>query len=132
MKGRKVLLIDDDEDDIVFLEEVLSGHEIEVATARDGEAGLKRAKADRPDLIVLGVQMPKKDGFATLHELKESESTADIPVIMLTGVAAKTGVRFSASDMADFLGVEPDAYVEKPYEAARILYVIEQFLRPPK
>jgi len=115
MADTKVLVIDDDEDATAYITAILEG-EHAVLSARDGEAGLKRALSERPDLIILDVQMPGKDGFTTFAELREHETTRDIPVVMVTGVGRKTGIKFSKTDMGDLLGVEPEAYVEKPVD----------------
>jgi len=116
MADRKILVIDDEDDNIEFVTAVLEDEDTQIVSARDGVAGLTAVAEHKPDLIVLDVQMPKKDGFAVLAELKEDEATRGIPVIMLTGMGEKTGVEFSKSEVGDFIGVEPDAYVEKPVE----------------
>jgi DNA-binding response OmpR family regulator len=114
MTPKKALVVDDEQDCVEFVKAVLEEEGLEVISARDGEAGLAAARARRPALIVLDVQMPKKDGFTVFSELRQDDATKGIPVIMLTGIGEKTGIRFSRADMGDFLGKEPEAYVEKP------------------
>ena len=128
MPERKILVIEDEEDSAEFVRAVLEGDGTAVVRARDGEAGLKAARSERPDLIVLDVQMPKKDGFTVLVELRQDPETEGIPVVMLTGVAEATGVRFSKSDVGDYIGVEPDAYVEKPIDPATLSAVVARLL----
>jgi CheY-like chemotaxis protein len=128
MAERKILVIEDDDDSAAFVQAVLEGEDTAVARARDGEAGLKAARAERPDLIVLDVQMPKKDGFTVLVELRQDPAMADVPVVMLTGVAEATGVRFSKSDVGEYIGVEPNAYVEKPVDPAALSEVVARLL----
>jgi len=128
MPERKILVVDDDTDAVEFVKAVLANEETRVLSARNGDVGFKLAKAERPDLIILDVQMPKKDGFTTFAELKADEATQDIPVIMLTGVGDKSGVRFSREDMGDFLGIKPDAYVEKPVDAESLEKTVKQVL----
>ena len=128
MAERTILVIEDEDDSAEFVRAVLEGDGTAVARARDGEAGLKAVRADRPDLIVLDVQMPKKDGFTVLVELRQDPETEGIPVVMLTGVAEATGVRFSKSDVGDYIGVEPDAYVEKPIDPATLSSVVARLL----
>ena len=70
--------------------------------------------------------MPKQDGFVTFGELVKDPDTKDCKVIMLTGVGEKTGISFSADSMAEYLGKEPDAYVEKPIEPATFKRVVEK------
>ena len=87
-----------------------------VIEAADGEAGLARARADKPDLMVLDVQMPKKDGFSVFADLAADPQGFAGKIVMLTGVRQKVGIGFSADDMGEFMGREPDAYVEKPID----------------
>lgn len=116
MAQRKILVVDDEEDTIEFVRAVLEEEGTEVLSARDGEAGLKAAKTEQPDLIILDVQMPKKDGFTVFVELKQDPATRDVPVLMLTGLGESSGLRLSKADVGDFIGVEPDGYVEKPVD----------------
>ncbi len=81
-----------------------------------------------PDLVILDVQMPGKGGFDVFAEMKQDEASADIPVIMLTGVAEKTGMAFSSQEMGDFLGREPDAYIEKPVDPATLQQTVSRVL----
>ena len=114
MAPKKVLVVDDEQDTLDFVSAVLEDEGVEILSARDGDAGLKAARAHRPDLIVLDLQMPGKDGLTVLIELRQDEAMKATPVIILTGVGRATGVKFSKSDVGDFVGEEPDAYVEKP------------------
>ena len=60
--------------------------------------------------------MPGESGFTTFANLRQNAATADIPVIMVTGVAEKTGIKFDGKSMGEFLGKEPEAYLEKPID----------------
>ena len=114
---RKALVVDDESDAREFVRAILEPDGWEVSEAADGAAGLAQAKALRPDLIVLDVQMPEKGGFEVFADLKQADETRGAKIIMLTGVADKVGIRFSGKDMGEFLGQEPDAYVEKPIDS---------------
>jgi len=111
---RKALVVDDESDARDFVRAILEPDGWEVEEAENGTSGLEKAAALKPDLIVLDVQMPDKNGFDVFTELIKDPGTKDARVIMLTGVAEKTGIKFSADDMGEYLGKEPDAYVEKP------------------
>jgi len=128
MPDRKILVVEDEEDSMEFVRAVLEAEGTRLVWARDGGAGLKAARSERPDLIVLDVQMPKKDGFTVLVELKQDPDTQRIPVVMLTGVAERTGIRFSKTDLGNFIGVEPDAYVEKPVDPETLRSAVERLL----
>lgn len=90
---KKILLIEDDE----FLAELYStklkmeGYEVYLAT--DGEKGLKMAKDYTPNLILLDIMLPKKDGFEVLTELKSEANLKNIPVILLTNLSQKDEVK---------------------------------------
>jgi len=75
MKNKKVLVVDDENDSVSFLEAILKEQGLDVISANDGEAGLKKAKSESPDLVFLDVQMPKMDGFDVFRILREDEKT---------------------------------------------------------
>ena len=113
---RKVLVVDDDESAVAFVRASLEPEKFEVVGVSDGLAGLSRAREDPPDLIILDVYMPRQIGFYTLRDLKADPKTKDIPIIMFTGVGRRLGITFLPQDLYDFLGHEPDAYLEKPVD----------------
>jgi two-component system alkaline phosphatase synthesis response regulator PhoP len=114
--SKKVLVVDDESDARAFVRAILETDGWQVEEAFDGVDGLKQAKALKPDLMVLDVQMPRKGGFELFSDLLQDPDLQGIKVIMLTGVAERTGLRFSGKEMGEFLGKEPDAYVEKPID----------------
>ena len=113
---RKILVVDDEPDAVEFVRAVMEEAGYDVADAANGVEGLAKARAERPDLIILDVQMPEKDGFSTFTDLRADADLKAVPVVMLTGVGQQTGVHFSARDMGEYLGSEPEAYVEKPID----------------
>jgi len=114
---RKVLIVDDEPDMREFAQAALEGEGYQLRLAADGGEGIEKAKSERPDLIIMDVQMPKKDGFSALYDLRQDPATKSIPVILLTGVAKKTGVRFSAETVEEYMGERPQAFLSKPVEA---------------
>ena len=120
--NKTVLIVDDEPDARATAADILSDLEgVATITAEDGESGLAAAREQHPDLIILDVQMPKRTGFDVFGELKRDDSTKDIPVVMLTGVAEKSGISYSAEDMEKYFGKEPDAYLEKPVDPEALL-----------
>ena len=113
---RTALVVDDESMIRDFLRAILESINWQVIEAPDGPTALKLAQEQKPQLILLEVQMPGESGFSTFANLRENSDTADIPVIMVTGVAEKTGIKFSGKDMGQFMGKEPNAYVEKPID----------------
>ncbi|MBM4042648.1 MAG: response regulator [Planctomycetes bacterium] len=116
LQGKTVLIADDEADMREFVRAALEDDGYAILEAPDGEAALAAARAKKPDLVILDVQMPKKTGFAAFDELRRDDATKAIPVIMLTGVRQKTGIGFSAKEMGDYYESEPEAYVEKPVD----------------
>jgi signal transduction histidine kinase/DNA-binding response OmpR family regulator len=85
--GRRVLVIDDDEISRYLVRNHLAGAPFEVREAVGGKEGLRDARAERPDAIVLDLVMPEMSGFDVLSQLKEDPATMDIPVVVLTSKA---------------------------------------------
>ena len=113
---KKVLIVDDEPEVHEFIKVALREGGYAFLSAMDGQAGLDTARQEAPDLIILDVQMPKKDGFQVFGELGKDENTQSIPVIMLTGVTERTGIKFDQDAMGEFYGKEPDAYIDKPVD----------------
>ena len=127
--AKTVLIVDDEPDAVEFVETALSEIEgVATVSANDGLSGLEKAKEAKPDLIILDVQMPGKNGFDVFMDLRNEPSMKDTPVIMLTGIADKVGIRFSGSDMGDFMGREPDAYIEKPVDPVELQKAVSKAL----
>lgn len=81
---KKILLVDDEPDIALVFKTILENEGYQVVVAIDGIDGLNKAVSERPDLIILDMKMPYKDGPETLRELKMSELTKMIPVVMLS------------------------------------------------
>jgi CheY-like chemotaxis protein len=83
---KKILFIEDESALQKTFRNVLEKEGYEMISALDGESGLRLAKSQKPDLILLDLILPRKDGFEVLKELKEDENTKEIPVIVLTNL----------------------------------------------
>ena len=125
---KKVLVVDDDQSATAFVRVALEQGKYEVVGVSDGLAGLLQARQEPPDLIILDVYMPRQPGFYTLRDLKDDPKTKNIPVIMLTGVGKRLGIAFSTQDIYDFLGIEPDIYLEKPVDPIYLQQVTDRLL----
>ena len=110
------LVVDDEPDAREFVRAILEPEGWDVQDAEDGLEAVEKAKAGRPDLIILDVEMPGASGFEVFTELVASPEAARTRIVILTGVADKLGMRFKGADLANFLGRRPDAYVEKPID----------------
>ncbi|MBI2451315.1 MAG: response regulator [Parcubacteria group bacterium] len=85
-KKKKILFIEDEATLQKAIGTFLEAEGYEIISVLDGEAGIARANKDMPDLILLDLILPKKDGFEVLAELKTNEATKKIPVIVLTNL----------------------------------------------
>lgn len=88
----KILIIEDDDFLLTMYSSKLEIEGYKVFAATDGEKGVKLAIKEKPNLILLDLLLPKKDGFTVLKELRENNSTKDIPVIVLTNLSQKSDV----------------------------------------
>ena len=117
-----ILCVDDTPENLEILRVRLEANGYEVAEAVDGEDGLEKARALKPDLILLDVMMPKLDGIAVVKELKADTATRTIPVILVT---AKSDTR----DVVAGLDAGGDDYLSKPFEHAALLARVRSMLR---
>ncbi len=113
MKG-KILLVDDDPDILEALTIILEAQGYEVVTAKDGIEGLANLKAEKPDLLILDLLMPKMDGFAVCKELQDPRWSKfkNIPILILTSVREEASRR--RYELETGLELNVDDYVEKP------------------
>ncbi len=111
-KGKYVLVVDDDPDLVESVAINLASKGFEVGKAYDGVEGLESVKARRPDLVVLDVMMPRKDGYQLCAELKADSQYKGIPVILLTAVGS--AVTSTSYTHRDGMTTEADEYVPKP------------------
>jgi DNA-binding response OmpR family regulator len=96
--GKKILIIDDEMDLVLIAKQRLEASGYNVVWASNGDEGLKLAAKEKPDLILLDILMPKKDGFETLQRLKSDMLTWGIPVIMLS-VKTESETLFKAQEL---------------------------------
>jgi CheY-like chemotaxis protein len=121
-----ILVVDDEPDVVETLTTMLESKGVEVGRAYDGVEAEALIKARRPDLVLLDVMMPRKDGYQLCAELKKKPETRDITIILLTGVAEKvTSTRYSH---ADGMATEADDYIPKPIETAGLWSIVEKWI----
>jgi two-component system, cell cycle response regulator DivK len=119
---RRLLYVEDNEDNLYMLQlwfDVLGDYEI--LSARDGAAGIAMAAAERPDLILMDLNLPEIDGWEATRRLKADPATRDIPIIALSAHAM-------AGDREKALATGCDDFDTKPIEFDRLLAKIEHAL----
>jgi DNA-binding response OmpR family regulator len=118
---KRILVVEDEALILAMLTGILEAAGFEVLSARDGAAGLARARAEQPDLIILDVMMPKLDGFKVARFLKSDRNYSHIPIIILT---AKAGA--SDAELARQAGA--DCYLVKPVDADVLIGQVRRLL----
>ena len=128
----KILVVDDDPDMRDAITIILESRGYEIVTAQDGVEGLANLKAERPDLMMLDLLMPKMDGFAVLKELQDARwaKYRDIPILILSSVREEASRRRYELETA--LTLEVDDYVEKPIAPDVLLERVEKLLKKKK
>jgi DNA-binding response OmpR family regulator len=116
-----VLVAEDDEDILTLIAYRLERSGYEVAKARDGEEAVRLAQERRPDLAVLDVMMPKLDGYGVTRQIRDGDSTRDIPVIILTA-------RVQEADVARGLEAGADDYLKKPFSPQELRARVQAIL----
>ena len=126
-KKAKILLIDDDVDFVETTKIFLESKPYEVVVAYEGEEGLRKAKEENPDLILLDVIMPVKDGFTAAEQLKKDPQLSKIPVLMLTAFAAVGGE--TSIPVSRGFTLETEDYIDKPVTPDELLARVEKHLK---
>ncbi len=124
--AKKILIVDDDPDLVEAVTMILESKNYEVAAAYGGIEGLQKARTENPDLIVLDVMMPDKDGYVVCKELKADPELRKIPVLLLTAVVSKIPTSRYTQQMG--LETEADDYIDKPVEPEVLVKRIETLL----
>jgi two-component system response regulator MprA len=119
MSGKRVLIVDDDEDMQALLQTVLENQEYEVITAEDGLAALQELEKSTPDLILLDLMMPRMDGYAFTEELRQRGLQSSIPIIVISADV-------NAKQNSEQLGA--NSYISKPFDVRDLLGEISHFM----
>ncbi len=120
--AKRILLVDDEKDILDLLEFNLQSEGYKTSKARDGNEALKKAHDKKPDLILLDIMLPQKDGFEVIRELRAAKETMDIPVIFLTA---------KDSEIDEVVGLElgADDYIVKPISIRKLLARVKKAFR---
>ncbi len=122
---RKMLLIEDNEQNRYLATFLLEQSGYEVVPAVSGPVGIELAGRVQPDLIVLDIQLPGMDGYAVARAMKSDPQLRSIPIVAVTSYAM-------VGDREQAMGAGCDGYIEKPINPETFVSEIERFLRPPE
>jgi DNA-binding response OmpR family regulator len=128
MERKKILVVEDDADEVAYLTALFSDNGYAVVSAADGHDGLEKAQSQHPDLITLDISMPEESGVRMFRALQADATTAGIPVIMITGVS---------HDFKRFIETRhqvrpPAGYFDKPPDRDELLAKIREILGQPE
>ncbi|RPH47163.1 MAG: response regulator [Desulfobacteraceae bacterium] len=120
MKG-KILVIEDNEQNLYLVRYILEKENYEVFAAPDGKSGIETATSLKPDLILLDIQLPVMDGYAVARNLRRNPDLADIPIVAVTSHAM-------SGDREKTMEAGCNGYIEKPIDPDTFVAKIEQHL----
>lgn len=124
--SKLVLVVDDDPDLVEAISMKLESKDYQVAKAYDGIEAWDRIQEQRPDLIILDVMMPRKNGYELCDEIKNNPEYQDITVILLTAVgSAVTSTKYSHQDGMSTLA---DDYIAKPIDLDKLMSMVGDYL----
>ena len=119
--SKRILVVEDQEDLRGMLRDLLTGSDYSVIEATDGAAGIAMAKSERPDLILMDIQMPVIDGYEATRQIRADPAIDGIPIIAVSSFAMKGDEQKARSAGCDH-------YVTKPYSPMQLLKVIRGIL----
>jgi DNA-binding response OmpR family regulator len=117
---KKILIVEDEKDMVTGLKFNLEARDYTVITAYDGDAGYQKALSEKPDLVILDLMLPKRNGFEVCKLLKEE--VPDLPIIMLTAKSQE-------AEIVTGLELGADDYITKPFSVLELLARIKAVLR---
>ena len=120
---RRILLIEDTEDNREIIRDLMDSVGYELLEANDGAAGLAMATEHKPDLILMDIQLPVMDGFEVTWRIKANPALLHIPIIAVTSYAL-------SGDEAKTREAGCDDYVAKPFSPRQLLAKVNEFLPP--
>ena len=121
--SKRILIVEDQEDLRGVLRTLLGGSGYEVIEAADGQAGVAKAQAERPDLILMDIQLPVLDGYDATRQIRANPNLEATPIIAVSSFAMK-------GDEEKARAAGCDHYVTKPYSPMQLLRIIRGFLCP--
>jgi two-component system, cell cycle response regulator DivK len=121
--SKRILVVEDQEDLRNVLRTLLTGSGYEVVEAADGQAGVAKAQAERPDLILMDIQLPVLDGYDATRQIKANADLKATPIIAVSSFAMK-------GDEEKARAAGCDHYVTKPYSPMQLLRIIRGVLDP--
>ncbi|CAG0927843.1 MAG: Alkaline phosphatase synthesis transcriptional regulatory protein PhoP [Rhodocyclaceae bacterium] len=118
---KRILIVDDEPNIVVSLEFLMKREGFDVAVATDGEAALKSVEEKRPDLVLLDIMLPKKNGFEVCQTIRANPGLQAVKIVMLTAKGRDT-------EVAKGTALGADAYMTKPFSTKDLIAQVRQIL----
>lgn len=121
MSINRILIVEDNQNNMTLIADILDSLQYDVIKAKDGEQGVTLASNEHPDLILMDLSLPLKDGWQATRELKSSEHTRHVPVVALTAHALD-------GDREKALAAGCDDYLSKPIDLQELDHILKKYL----
>jgi two-component system alkaline phosphatase synthesis response regulator PhoP len=121
---RKILIVDDEPNIVISLEFLMQQAGFDIAIARDGEQALTQMSAFNPDLVLLDVMLPLRDGFEVCQKIRENSAWNNVKVVMLSAKGRE-------AEVSKGLALGADAYVTKPFSTRDLIARVRCLLADP-
>jgi len=121
--AKKILIADDEPNIVISLEFLLKREGYDVVVARDGAEALVRVRAERPDLAILDVMMPQRNGFEVCQDLRQDPEFKTLQIMMLTAKGRDT-------EVSKGLALGADAYMTKPFSTRELIAKVKTLIDP--
>jgi two-component system, cell cycle response regulator DivK len=122
---KRILVVEDQEDNRRIIRDLLMSAGYELIEATDGETGVRLSESERPDLILMDIQLPVLDGYEATRRIKQNLELRHIPIIVVTSYAL-------SGDDAKAQAAGCDAYVAKPFSPRQLLAIVRKLLGEPR
>ena len=118
---KRILIVEDQEDNRAIMRDILSSAGYALIEAIDGEEGVKLARSERPDLILMDIQLPMLDGYEATRQIRAIDELKSVPIIAVTSYAL-------SGDEARARSAGCDTHVAKPFSPRELLAKVQEFL----
>lgn len=122
----QILVVDDEADIVRIVTRIMEGLGHQVRTAGDGKAALEQVALEKPDVVILDLNLPHMDGYEVCRRLKSDDATKAIPVLMMTAAY------ITVEDARRGEDAGADEYIIKPFLREVLVHNVERLLRPPR
>ena len=122
--AKKVLIVDDEPNIVLSVEFLMKREGFEVAVARNGQEAMDFLASEVPDLVILDVMMPLKNGFEVCEEVRADDRYADMPILMLTAKAR-------GAEIDKGLSLGANAYIPKPFSTHELVAKVKELVAQP-